>query len=141
MIVPEEVDRERATKRQLKIAMSDEPGSYDNDELRLLLTNYLAEKRKTPRRIREILLPLCLTNEIVSRDMIKKELITREEATDEGQAGIMVTSISHEIGFESRDYLRQIISFERPNPWEKENYRLLQEYRPIVEQILTGYDQ
>ena len=40
--------------------------------------------------------------------MLKEELIKREEASEEGNAGIIVTTISKEIGIAERDYLRQL---------------------------------
>jgi uncharacterized protein (DUF433 family) len=138
MIIPEEVDRERASKRQIQISMSDEPGDYERDELEALLRSYLTESRLTPRRMREIVLPLCLEHDVVTREMIKSELIQRGEATDEGKAGIILTTISREIGIEQRDYLRQIITYNRPNPWEKDDYRLVQEYRSLVSQLLSS---
>lgn len=137
MIIPEDVEKERVGKRQIKILMSDEPGNYEDDELEALLRSYLSENRITPRRIRDILLPLCLRNEVVTRDMIKNELIRRGEAPDEGKAGIILTTISREIGIKQRDYLRQIIAYDRPNPWEKDNYRIVDKYRPLVEKILS----
>lgn len=138
MIIPEEVDRERASRRQIRISMSDEPGSYDLDELESLLRSYLSERRLTPRRMREVVLPLCLTHEVVSRETIKTELINRGEATNEGKAGTILTTISREIGIEQRDYLRQIIDYDRPNPWEKDNYRIVDEYKPLVGDILSS---
>jgi len=137
MIIPEEVDRERVGRRQIQISMSDEPGKYERDELETLLRSYLTENRVTPRRIREILLPLCLQHDVVTRDMIKDELIRREEARDEGKAGTILTTISREIGIKQRDYLRQVIAYDRPNPWEKDNYRILEEYRSLVSHILS----
>jgi len=136
VIIPEEVEKERSQKRQIQISMSDEPGDYREDELRNLLTKYLSENRATPRRIREILLPLCLKHEVVTRDMIKRELISKGEAEDEGRAGTILTTISREIGIKRRDYLRQIIQYDKPNPWEKENYRLVEKYRDLVRNIL-----
>jgi len=118
--------------------MSDEPGSYEHDELVALLRSYLTESRLTPRRMREIDLPLCLDHDVVTREMIKNELIRRKEATDEGKAGIILTTISREIGIEQRDYLRQVIAYDRPNPWEKENYRIIPEYRSLVSQVLSA---
>ena len=109
VIIPEEIERERIRKRQIQFPMSDEPGKYDEDELKNLLIGYLSENRDTPHRIREILLPLCLKHEVVTREMIKKELIRRGEADDEGKAGRILTTISKEIGYKPRDYLRQII--------------------------------
>ncbi|MCL0106472.1 endonuclease NucS [Peptococcaceae bacterium] len=138
VIIPEEIEKERIRKRQFKILMSDEPGKYNEDELKDLLINYLLENRATPRRIREILLPLCLKHNIVSREMIKKELLKRGEAEDDRRAGIILTTISREIGIAKRDYLRQIIQYEKDpsKPWEKENYRLVEDYKGLVKSVL-----
>ena len=138
VIIPEEIERERTRKRQIQFPMSDEPGKYDEDELRNLLIGYLSENRDTPHRIREILLPLCLKHEVVTREMIKKELIRRGEADDEGKAGRILTTISKEIGYKPRDYLRQIIQYDKPNPWEKENYRLIKDYKDLVQNVLEN---
>ncbi len=137
VIIPEEIEEERIRKRQIQILMSDEPGNYDKEELKEFLIKYLSEDRKTPRRIREILLPLCLKHANVTREMIKKELMENGEASDEGKAGIILTTISREIGIKSRDYIRQIIRYDRPNTWEKENYRLVDEYKGLVKEILN----
>jgi len=136
VIIPEEIEKERIRKRQFQVSMSDEPGNYDVEELKSLLKRYLSENRTTPRRIKEILLPLCLKHKIVTREMIKKELINRGETEDEGKAGIILTTISREIGIERRDYLRQIIRYDKPNPWEKENYRLVEDYKDLVKDVL-----
>lgn len=137
MIIPEEVERERIRGKQFKILMSDEPGNYEDEELKELLIKYLTEDRKTPRRIKNILIPLGLENNIVTREMIKKNLIGNEETKDEGKAGIIITSISREIGIKKRDYLRQIIQYEKLNPWEKENYKLVEKYKTLLKEILN----
>jgi len=90
--------------------------------------------------MREIVLPLCLSNEVVTRDMIKDELIRRGEAPDEGKAGTILTTISREIGIKQRDYLRQIIAYDRPNPWEKDNYRIVDKYKPLVSKVLSDLE-
>jgi hypothetical protein len=137
MIIPEEVEQERRQKTRKKIAMSDKPGTYKPEELKPLLETYFIDKRKTPFRIKNILLPLCLKHNIVTREMIKEKLIKDGEATDEGKAGLILTTISREIGIAERDYLRQIITYERPNPWEKENYKLVIEFKGIVKELLS----
>jgi len=137
MIIPEEVERERIRRKQFKILMSDEPGNYEDEELKELLIKYLTENRKTPKRIKNILIPLGLENDIVTREIIKKSLIKNNETDDEGKAGIIITSISREIGFKNRDYLRQVIQYDRPNPWEKENYKLVEKYKTLLKEILN----
>lgn len=135
------MDRERIKKRQIQMSMSDKPGNYNDGDLGNLLAKYLSEDRPTPRRIREILLPLCLRYTVVTRETIKKELVNKGEAVDEGKAGIILTTISREIGIEARDYLRQIIQYDKPNPREKENYRLSEKYKELIQNILSKLDK
>ena len=139
MIIPEEIEKERTEKQRMqkRMLMSDEPGNYSDDELKNLLLQYLSENRPVPQRIREILLPLCLEHAVVTREMIKKELINRGEAHDDGGAGKILTTISREIGGAKRNYLRQILRYDKPNPWEKENYRIPEEYKELVKDILS----
>jgi hypothetical protein len=142
VIIPEEIERERIKKRQIQISsMSDEPGNYNDDKLRELLKAYLSENRTTPWRIKEILLPLCLKHTSVTREMIKKELIDKGEAVDNGKAGRILTTISKEIGIKERDYLRQIIQYDKSDSSEKENYKLLEKYKPLVQDILSEPDK
>ena len=97
--------------------------------------NYLSKERTTPRRIREVLIPLCLEHKVVTRDDIKRELVQKGEATDEGQVGRILTTISREIGIEKRIYLRQIICYDKQN-WEKENFRVEERYRSMINEWL-----
>jgi len=135
MIIPEEVEREKIRKRQIQILMSDEPGTYKDEELRTLLKKYLSEDRVTPRRVREVLLPLCLRHDVVTREMIIKELIQRGEASDEGRAGIILTTISRELAIKQRDYLRQIIQYDRSS-YGRDNYNLVEKYKDMVKGLL-----
>jgi hypothetical protein len=137
-IIPEEEEKEKSQKQQRKIPMSDEPGQYQAEELKILLTQYFNEDRVTPTRIREIILPLCLDHEPVKREEIKKELIKRKIAKDESLAGVMLSTISKELGMKSRDYLRQIIKYERGTneEWEKDNYRINSEYKDLIIELL-----
>ena len=135
-IIPEDVQKERITEPGNIIEQSDEPGNDELDELKHNLQRYLAKDSVTPQRIKKILLPLCLNNNIVTRDMIKKELMKREKIS-EGKAGIILTSISGEIGRANRDYLWHILEYENPRPWEKENYKLKEEYKNLIKEILS----
>ena len=138
VIIPEEIEKERSQKQQRKFEMSDEPGNYEDDELKALLKTYLSEDRATPRRIKTILIPLCLAYDTVKRDAIKTELIEKKEAKNDGQAGLILTTISRELGIKKRDYLRQIIRYDKINPWEKENYRIEIKYKDMITNILKG---
>lgn len=139
MVIPEEIEKERTEKQrgQIKIQLSDEPGNYNIDELKKLLLKYLSEDRPVPKRIRTILLPLCLEHPIVTRNMIKEELLKRGEAEDETSAGKIITTISREIGIEKRDYLRQILRYDKISEHQKENYRISEEYKQLVKEILS----
>ena len=66
--------------------------------------------------------------------MIKEKLVKDGETSNKGKAGIILTSISGAIG--RRDYLRQIIIYEKPNPWERENYRLVKGYGELVKELI-----
>jgi len=139
MAIPEEIEKERTEKQrgQIKIQLSDEPGNYNIDELKKLLLKYLSEDRAVPKRIRTILLPLCSEHPIVTRNMIKEELLKRGEAEDETSAGKIITTISREIGIEKRDYLRQILRYDKISEHQKENYRISEEYKQLVKEILS----
>ena len=68
-------------------------------------------------------------------------MIKNNEAQDEKKAGLILTKVLRELGIIKRDYLRQIIQYERPNPWEKENYQLAEEYKEMVKALLDDLDQ
>lgn len=138
MIIPEEIEKERIKKTGNKIPISDVRGQYNPGDLKELLKDYFNDNRKTPQRIKNILLPLCLKNKVVTRDMVKKKLTEDEDENieDEGKAGLILATISREISIADRDYLRQIIIYDKPNPWEKENYRIDDEYRELVKNLL-----
>lgn len=140
MIIPEEIEEEKRSRRKIKIEMSDEPGSYDNDELRNEITKFLSEKWKVSIILKDILLPLCLDHEPVKRDEIKRKLIDNNMAKDEGHAGYNITAVSRTLGIKKRDYLRQIIKYDRIAPWEKDNYRIEERYKDMVRNILKEVD-
>jgi len=139
VIIPEEVEKEQSQKQQRRIPTSEEPGNYSDEELESRLTKYLTEDRATPKRIREILLPLCLDHEPIKRDEIKDALIANGGISEERLAGLITTTISRELIIKERDYLRQIIKYEKvlERPWEKENYRIAEPYKDLIRSILA----
>lgn len=134
-IIPEELEKERTKIPGKVISMSDRPGSYEREKLESKVENYLSEDRITPRRIKEVLLPLCLRNKVVSREQIIKELIRKGEAEDEWKAALILTTISRELGIESRDYLRQIIRYKKGRGG-KYDYELVDDYKNLVKGLL-----
>lgn len=137
MVIPEEVERQAAKQRR-GFEMDDTPGQYEEAELRQQLTGYLTWQKATPRRIRNVVLPLCLDHEPVTRDEIKARLVEENEAEEEGQAGHVLSTISCALGMPARDYLRQVIRYDKPEPWLKDNYRIPEEYKGLVRDVLDS---
>ena len=50
--------------------MSDEPGNYDEDTLKQKLKNYLTQNLYSARRIRDVLLPVCVENISITREKL-----------------------------------------------------------------------
>jgi len=135
MVIPEEVERQAAKQRR-SFGMDDTPGAFEDDELRHQLTLYLRDDRATPRRIRTVLLPLCLEHEPVGREEVKARLIELGEAENGRQAGHVLSTVSREIGMPARAYLRQVIRYEKPEPWLKDSYYIEQAYKDLVRAVL-----
>lgn len=136
--IPEEVEKKRVQKKY-RIPMSDEPGSYTRDELKELLKNYFAQDLKTAKRIKNVLLPECLKKGIVTREALKQAFVDYKEPNAEKNKGYFVSLISNQLGLDKNDFLRQIIAYEYPNhPWEKDNYRIREEYVDLVKELLAN---
>lgn len=136
-IISDGVVEQRGKSRRLRIPMSDEPGQYKEQELRMLLAKYLSQEMVSAQRIRDVLLPVCLSNEVVRREQLKQELVSRRAADDTSKAGYFLTVISGQIGMEKNDFLRQVIGYEYPTySWEKDNYHIRQGYRDLVNDVL-----
>jgi hypothetical protein len=72
----------------------------------------------------------------VTRDRIKQALVDDGEAQDERQAGLIICTLSRELGMRDRDYLRQVMRYEKTSAWEKDNYRIEAAYRDMVRELL-----
>jgi len=136
-IISEEVEQERTKKSKFTIPMSDEPGEYENEELKKRLIEYLQRPQVTNQRIKGIILPYCLQNEVLTRDKLKTELTKYDNSVELAKAGYHLTIISNQLGMKKNDFLRQVIKYEYPNyPWEKDNYQIRDGYSDIVKEIL-----
>ena len=142
-IISEEVEQERIRKRKFQIPMSDKPGEYDDIQLKALLRKYLAQDLYSARRTRDVLLPVCLEQQDgVTREKLKEEFVNRGEAESVRRAGYFLSLISQQVGMEKNDFLRQIIGYEYPNnPWEKDNYRIRDEYQGLVAEVLSELEK
>jgi len=139
VIIPEEVEKQKANKKKFIIDMSNEPGTYDRDTLETKLTEYLSKNLWSSRRIRDYFLPTLLTKGQVTRDELRKEFVRLNAAPDESQAGYFLSLISSQLGHKWKDYLRQIIYYDFPNhPWEKDNFKIRDEYTELVARVLKS---
>jgi len=142
-VISEEIERERARKRKFRIDMSDEPGKYPPAELKQELKTYLSRALYSSRRIRDVLLPVCLEHDgVVTREGLKQEFVNYGQADSVTQAGYFLSLISQQVGMAKNDFLRQVIGYDYPNnPWEKDNYRMKDEYRELVAEVLRELKQ
>jgi len=136
-IISEELELAKIKKKKFQIPMSDEPGSYDTETLQEKMKGYLSQNLYSSRRIRDVLLPVCLENKSITRDKLKEEFVERDEASDLSNAGYFLSLISSQVGQKKNDFLRQVIGYEYPNyPWEKDNYHIREGYKELVENLL-----
>lgn len=133
VIIPEEIEKQKANKKKFIIEMSNEPGTYDEATLETKLIEYLSKNLYSSQRIRDYFLPILIEKGQVSRDQLRKEFVRLKAAPDESQAGYFLSLISNQLGHKWKDYLRQIISYGYPNhPWEKDNFQIRKEYIQLV---------
>lgn len=137
VIIPEEVEKQKANKKKIIIKMSNEPGTYDDETLEVKLMGYLSKNLYSSQRIRDYFLPTLLQKGQVTRGQLRKEFVRLKAADDERQAGSFLSLISGQLGYGWNDYLRQVISYDFPNhPWEKDNFRIKDEYVELVTEVL-----
>jgi hypothetical protein len=137
VIIPEEIEKEKSNKKKFTIPMSDEPGEYEPERLKELLKNYLNNNQWSSKRIRDILLPVLLKKERITREQLKKEFVKAGETPDENKAGYFIALISGQLGQTKKDFLRQIIHYEYPKyHWEKDNFSIRPEYKELVKEII-----
>jgi len=73
--------------------------------------------------------------------MIKNKLLDKEpEIKSIKKACIVLTTISKEIRIKHRDFLRQIIRYDKIYGWMKDNYKVPNEYKKLVEKIIQSFD-
>ncbi len=137
-LISEEVLEERVQQRKFTIPMSDDPGNYDLEKLRVLLANYLSQQMVSASGIKNVLLPACLAHENVQRDLLKAEFVRLGESEDTTSESYSLPAISSQIGMKKNDFLRQIVGYEYPNnPWEKDNFYIREGFHDLVKEILS----
>lgn len=137
-IISEEAEESRTKARKFTIPMSDEPGTYSEDQLRKLITDYLSQDLFTAQRIRDVLLPACLERNRITRDELKQEFVRHNAVSDPSKVGYVLSLVSSQVGMQKNDFLWQVIGYEYPNnSWEKDNYHIRPEYRDFVRDVLA----
>lgn len=137
VIIPEEVEKAKSNKKKFTIATSDKPGEYETHKLEELLIKYFNKNLYSVRRLKDIVIPVLLENDVMSREDLLQTLVQSGEAEDSSQAGYFMSLISGQLGHEWKDYLRQVIKYEYPNHhWEKDNFSIVPEYRDLMKKIL-----
>ena len=111
-IISEQIEETRIRKKKFTIPMSDEPGSYELDELSNLLTEYLAQDLLTARRIRDLLLPACLEHGRISREELKEKFVESGTLDDPGTVGHALSHVSTQVGMVKNDFIRQVLGYE-----------------------------
>jgi hypothetical protein len=136
-VLSEEEEVTRTRERTFKIPMSDEPGTYPEDQLHQLLVEYLSRNLVTIGWIRDVLLPECLKQSTVTRDELKTQLMARTQA-DARKIGLALTSLSNQLGRKENDFLRQVLGYSYPNHfWEKDHFFIPPEHRELVVLVLA----
>ncbi len=137
VMIPEEIEKQKANKKKFIIDMSNEPGTYDEATLEEKLKEYLSKSLYSSQRIKDHFLPILLEKGQITRDQLRKEFVRRKAAPDESQAGYFLSLISNQLGHKWKDYLRQVVAYEYPNhPWEKDNFRIREEHIELVRRVL-----
>ncbi|MFA5676235.1 MAG: hypothetical protein WDA65_06885 [Christensenellales bacterium] len=142
-IIPEDVENAKIDKKKNKIEMSDEPGVYEEYELKELLFQYLQRNLWSSRRMKIIMIPYLLkTQKTVSREELKQEFLKNGGelgGIDSKQAGIYISLISNQLGQKKNDFLRQIIMYDYPTyHWEKDNFKINPEYFELVKEVMLS---
>lgn len=136
-IISEELEQEGVKRQKYKIPMSDDPGNYDNENLKRLLIAYLSTDKVTNQRIRNILLPILLEQNTLTREQLKKALLEHEPDLDASKVGFHLTIVSSQLGMKKNDFLRQVVAYGYPTyEWEKDNFSLQKEYKDLVSGVL-----
>ena len=137
-VISEDLELERGRKkRTFEVAISDTPGVYEQAELRRLLYDYLRRPQVTNQRMRDILFPALLKEKVVTRDELKTAFTKFDPNYDESKIGNYLSLVSQQLGRAKNDFLRQVVNYAYPrHPWEKDNFSIPEQYRPLVEDVL-----
>ena len=116
-------------------------GTDEPDELRRKLKVTLMRKSDLTPRIIAFLSIILSYQRTFSRDEVKTKLFEEGGVgSDIGQAGRYLSGISSFLTKKSNPHLRQVVEFESGGTLgeTKDNYRVIDEYRDLLEDVLRG---
>jgi len=115
----------------------DVPGTYDIPRLKQLLLDYFARGTVTSIWIRDILLPSCLKNKVLTGEQFRKAFVDFDPNYDGRKIRCYISHVSSQLGMKKNDFLRQVIEYEYPHRhWEKDNFSIKGKYRQLVAEVL-----
>ncbi len=138
-VISEELEKQRIErKRTFQIAMSDEPGTYTDSELRERLLQYFSSSLLSSQRMRKVVIPALLREGKVTREQLRDHFVATGIADNANQAGHFLSLMSQQMGLAKNDFLRQVIGYEYDpeRPWLKETYFVRDRYRDLLQQVL-----
>lgn len=114
--------------------------NYSDEELKCKLQEDLDRQSDLTERLRAFLQILLEHNEAVEREYIKEKFFTEYQIGENiGQAGRFLSNISQYLTNPHKGHLRQIIEFNSNGEIGglKDKYRLIDEYRPLLKDLLS----
>ena len=127
------------TKRAGVGSFSLEKGNYEPDELKAKLKASLMRKSDLTPRLISFLSIILSYQRTFSRDEVKTKLFEEGGVgSDIGQAGRYLSGISQFLTKKANLHLRQVVEFESGGTLgeTKDNYRVIDEYRVLLEDVL-----
>lgn len=120
-------------------------GSYSTDELEdKLKDSFTRDSNLTPRLIAFFGI-LLSEDKFFNRNEIKEKFYHEYGfGNNVGHAGTLLSNVSQLITKKSNDHLRQVLEFDMPEESEgnpKDNYKIIPEYRELVQMVLDGISQ
>lgn len=135
--------KQKEVRQSKNSSFSLEKSDYKNDRLIQELKSSLVRKSDLTPRVIEFLKIILTENRKFDREELKEKLFERNIGYDVGQAGRYLSNISQFLTKKSNPHFRQIISFETGGSTGevKNNYFVLEEYREILNKIITEINE
>lgn len=135
--------KQKEAKRPVRSSFSLEKGSFDIEELENRLKATLARQTDLTPRFVCLLEVLISENRIFGREEVKEKLFAKGVGSDIGQTGRYLSNLSQFLTKKSNPHLRQVIEFDTGGEHgeTKDNYRILPEYRELLQRLIEQWKQ